>query len=61
MGNADFREAASAVRLIVGRPESVRIEQKHEMKWGLHGWSQNFLRQRIEEVEQQRGSTPSDL
>ena len=55
LSNADFRDAASSVRHIVGRADLREIEPEPEMKWGLPGWSLDFLRQRIKKVEQRHG------
>ena len=55
LANADFPTAANAVRRVLGRPELRHFDTEPEPKWGLPGWSHDFLRQRIEEVEQQRG------
>jgi putative DNA primase/helicase len=50
--NADFRTAAREVRRIIGRPEDPRpFEREPEMKWGLPGWSHEYLKDRIETVE----------
>jgi putative DNA primase/helicase len=52
--NADFKTAAREVRRIVGRPEDPRPDEREpEMKWGLPGWSHEFLKERIENVERQ--------
>jgi len=50
--NADFPTAAREVRRIIGRPEADRnVDREPEMKWGLPGWSHEFLKDRIANVE----------
>jgi putative DNA primase/helicase len=51
MTNADFLAAAPEVRRIVGRPASQPTVPEQEMKWGLHGWQHEYLRQLVEQVE----------
>ena len=53
--NADFREAANSVRCVVGRPGLLSRGRDLEMKWGLPGWSHQYLQERIEKVEQEHG------
>jgi hypothetical protein len=48
----EFPAAANEVRRIVGRPALRQVDREPEMKWGLPGWSHNYLRQQIESVEQ---------
>lgn len=50
--NTDFPAAANETRRIVGRPALCQVDREPEMKWGLPGWSHNYLRQQIEAVEQ---------
>ncbi len=52
LSNADFPAAANEVRRIVGRPALRQVDREPEMKWGLPGWSHNYLGQQIESVEQ---------
>jgi putative DNA primase/helicase len=52
--NVDFPPAANEVRRIIGRPLLLQVDLEPEMKWGLPGWSHNFLRENIERVERDR-------
>ena len=52
LSNAEFPAAANEVRRIVGRPALRQVDREPEMKWGLPGWSHNYLAQQIESVEQ---------
>jgi len=49
--NTDFPAAANEVRRIVGRPALCEVERGPELKWGLPGWSHDYLREKIENVE----------
>jgi CHC2 zinc finger len=55
LGHLDFPAAANEVRHIVGRPALRQVDWEPEMKWGLPGYSHQYLRERIEKVEQERG------
>jgi len=55
LGGVDFPAAANEVRRIVGRPALRTVDREPEMKWGLPGWSHQYLRERIEKVERERG------
>jgi putative DNA primase/helicase len=50
--NTEFVVAANEVRRIVGRPVLRQVDREPEMKWGLPGWSHDYLGQQIESVEQ---------
>jgi putative DNA primase/helicase len=52
LSNAEFAVAANEVRRIVGRPALRQVDTNPEMKWGLPGWSHNYLGQQIEAIEQ---------
>jgi hypothetical protein len=52
--NTEFPTAANETRRIVGRPALRQVDREPEMKWGLPGWSHNYLRQQIETVEQKQ-------
>ena len=51
LSSTDFRAAANEVRRIVGRPALGEVERRPELKWGLPGWSHDYLREKIEKVE----------
>lgn len=51
----EFSVAANEVRRIVGRPTSTQPEREPVLKWGLPGFSHQYLRDRIEKIEQERG------
>ena len=51
ISNAEFTVAANEVHRIVGRPALRQVDREPEMKWGLPGWTHNYLRERIEKVE----------
>ena len=53
--NSDFRTAAEKVRRIVGRPDLHPVESEPPLKWGLLGSQHQYLRERIEKVESEKG------
>ncbi len=53
--NTDFRTAAPEVRRIIGRQDGKTVDSEPEMKWGLLGWQHQYLRERIEKVESEKG------
>ena len=55
LSNAEFPAAANEVRRIVGRPALRQVDREPEMKWGLPGWSHQYLRERIEKIERGNG------
>ena len=52
--NSEFRAAANEVWRIVGRPVLRESESGSELKWGLPGWSHDYLREKIEKIEQEK-------
>ena len=52
LSGTEFPVASNEVRRCVGRPALRRVDREPETKWGLPGWAHNYLRQRIEAVEQ---------
>ncbi len=52
---ADFVVAANEVRRIVGRPFLRQVDREPEMKWGLPGYSHQYLSERIEKIERENG------
>ena len=55
LSNAEFPAAANEVRRIVGRPALRQVDREPELKWGLPGWSHQYLRERIEKIERENG------
>lgn len=53
--HAEFAVAANEVRRILGRPALRQVDREPDLKWGLLGYSHQYLRERIEKVEQEHG------
>jgi hypothetical protein len=59
--DTDFPTAAREVRRIVARPDLRSRETETETKWGLPGWSHDYLRERIRQIEAERGWKHTNL
>jgi len=54
LSHTEFAVAANEVRCIIGRPALRQVDREPEPKWGLPGYSHQYLHERIEEVERER-------